>query len=132
MTRSEGKPAWWSVSTTRAALRLLPPGGARERWRAELTAELWGLSRGEQLRHTAGVVSRAPALRASITSPDRVVAEDILHKPVRCRLGWHAWVKTSTSDGTSRYLRCRRCPKETDVARPEDFMGGGPFGGLGG
>jgi hypothetical protein len=60
MTRPEGRPAWWSVSTTRAALRVLPPGGARERWRAELTAELWDLSRGEQLRHTVGVLRALP------------------------------------------------------------------------
>jgi hypothetical protein len=114
MTRSEGRPAWWSVSTTRAALRLLPPGGARERWRAELTSELWGLSRREQLRHTAGVLTRAPALRAAILSPDRVVAEDVVRKPLRCRLGWHKWATRYSSDGTSRYLRCRRCPKEDD------------------
>ena len=56
MTRLEGRPAWWSVSTTQAALRLLPPGGGRDRWRAELTAELWDMSWGEQLRHTVGVL----------------------------------------------------------------------------
>jgi hypothetical protein len=124
MTRSEGCPAWWSVSTTNAALRLLPPGGARDRWRAELTSELWGLSRTAQLRHTAGVITRAPALRAAITSPDRVIAEDIIHIPLRCRLGWHKWSTRYTSDGTSRYLRCRRCPKEEDfVQRPPDLSG---------
>ena len=128
MTTSEGRPAWWSVSTTRAALRLLPPGGARDRWRSELTSELWGLSRSEQLHHTAGVITRVPALRSAITSPERVVATDIIRRPFRCRLGWHKWVKHSTSDGTSRYLRCRRCPKETDLLRPEDLIGGGGFG----
>jgi len=128
MTRAEGRPSWWSVSITRAALRLLPPGGARDRWRAELTSELWGLSPLEQARHTAGVITRAPALRAAITSPDRVVAEPIVRRPLRCRLGWHKWVRRSTSDGTSRYLGCRRCPKETDLRRPEDFIGGGGIG----
>jgi hypothetical protein len=121
MTMSEGSPAWWSVSTTRAALRLLPPGGARERWRAELTSELWGLSRRDQLRHTAGVITRTPALRAAITSPDRAIAADIIRKPFRCRLGWHKWARCSTSDGSSRYLRCRRCSKETDIPRWDDI-----------
>ena len=102
------------MSTTRAALRLLPAGGARDRWRAELTAELWGLSRGEQLHHTMGVLRRAPALRLAVTSPDRVIKEDIMKKPLRCRLGWHHWVTRYSSDGTSRYLKCERCPKETD------------------
>lgn len=114
MNRPEGRPAWWSVSTTRAALRLLPAGGARDRWRAELTAELWGLSRGEQLHHTMGVLRRAPALRLAVTSPDRVIKEDIMKKPLRCRFGWHHWVTRYSSDGTSRYLKCERCPKETD------------------
>jgi hypothetical protein len=114
MTRAAGRPSRWSVSTTRAALRLLPPGGARDRWRAELTAELWGMSRREQLRHTIGVLRRAPALRRAVTSPDRVIKEDIMRKPLRCRLGWHTWVTRYSSDGTSRYLRCKRCPKETD------------------
>ena len=127
MTRSEGRPAWGSVTVTVAALRLLPPGGARDRWRTELVSELWGLSRGEQLRHTLGVVTRAPALRAAIIARDRVVAEDVIRMPLRCRVGWHRWVTHSTSDGTSRYLRCRRCPKETDIPRPEDHIGMGGF-----
>jgi hypothetical protein len=37
-----------------------------------------------------------------------------MRKPLRCRLGWHKWVTTYTSDGTNSYLRCKRCPKETD------------------
>ena len=124
MTKPEGRPARWSVSATKAALRLLPPGGARDRWRSELTAELWGLSRREQLRHTAGVLSRAPALRAAVTSPDRIVTEDIMRKPLRCRFGWHTWVTRYSSDGTSSYVTCRRCPKETDLdKRPPLILG---------
>lgn len=119
MTSRSGRPAWWSVTGTRAALRVLPPGGARDRWRAELTAELWDLPRGEQLRHTFGVLRRAPALRLALTSPDRVVKEDIVRNPLRCRLGSHRWVTQYTSDGTSRYLTCKRCPETTDFdSRP--------------
>ena len=114
MTGSEGRPAWWSVSTTRAALRLLPPGGARDRWRAELTGELWDLSRREQLHHTVGVLRRAPALRAAVTARDRVIKEDIMRRSIRCGLHWLTWVTTYSTDGTSRFLKCRRCPKTTD------------------
>ena len=89
MTTVEGRPAWWASTATRATLRLLPPGAARERWRRELLAELWGLSSVDQLRHTAGVVSRLPALRAAITASDRVIQEDIVKIPLRCRFGWH-------------------------------------------
>jgi hypothetical protein len=126
MTRS-ARPAWWSTTITRAAVRVLPPGGARDRWRAELTSELWGLTRAQQLQHTIGVVSRAPALRAAVTARDRVVVSDVVHRSLRCRLGWHTWVTHSSSDGTSRYLRCRRCPKETDIPRPEDHIGMGDY-----
>jgi len=125
MTRQQGRPAWWSVSTTRAALRVLPPGGARQRWRAELTAELWGLSRGEQLRHTLGVLRRAPALRAAVTAPNRVVKEDIVRTPLRCRLHWHTWVTQYSSDGTSRYLKCKRCPKESDFEQRPPLVASG-------
>jgi hypothetical protein len=115
MTGRGGRPAWWSVSTTRAAVHLVPPGGARERWRAELTAELWELTAAQQLRHTVGVLRRAPALRAAVTARDRVIKEDIMRKPLRCRLHWHTWVTHYSSDGTTRFLRCRRCPKEADI-----------------
>ncbi len=125
MTRPEGRPAWWSVSTTRAALHVVPPGGARDRWRAELIGELWDLSRGEQLRHTVGVITRAPALRAAVTAPDRVIKEDMMTTPIRCRLRWHKWVTTYSSDGTSRYLKCKRCPKETDFDQRPPFVASG-------
>jgi hypothetical protein len=37
-------------------------------------------------------------------------------KAIRCRLGWHTWVTRYSSDGTSRFLTCRRCAKETDFS----------------
>jgi len=36
-------------------------------------------------------------------------------KPLRCRLGWHRWVTKHSSDGTSRYQQCTRCPKEREL-----------------
>jgi hypothetical protein len=114
MTGRSGRPAWWSVTGTAAALRILPSGGARDRWRDELTAELWYLTRREQLRHTLGVLRRAPALRLAVTARDRIIGESVPRRPLRCRLGSHRWVTRYTSDGTSRYLTCSRCPKTTD------------------
>jgi len=118
MTRAEGRPAWWSMSITRTALRLVPPGAARERWQRELVAELYGLDRGQQARHTLGVVSRAAALRAAVTSRDRLVPEDVMTKGFRCRLGWHKWAHRYT-DQHAHYLVCRRCHKQED---PPDFL----------
>jgi hypothetical protein len=83
------------------------------------------MTRGEQLRHTVGVLRRAPALRAAVTAPDRVIKEDIMRRPIRCRLGWHKWVTRYSSDGTSRYLKCQRCPKETDFDKRPPLVASG-------
>jgi hypothetical protein len=126
MTSGSARPAWWSVRLTRGALRAVPPGRARERWQQELVAELYGLSVREQARHTLGVITRAPSLRAAVTDRDRLIEEDVMRKPVRCRLSFHAFVVASTEDG-SRFLRCRRCGKE------ETSLGRGHWAGtLGG
>ena len=37
-----------------------------------------------------------------------------MSKPLRCRLGWHKWVTKYASDGTTRFLQCKRCPKEAE------------------
>ena len=111
----------------RAALRLLPPAGPASAGAPSSPASS-GLTRGDQPRHTAGVVTtRARTAGGDHLTPSPVAA-DIVRRLLRCRLGWHSWVTTSTSDGTSRYLGCRRCPKETELTRPEDFIGGGGFG----
>ena len=114
MISTEGRPQWWSMSITRAALRLIPAGGARDRWQQELVTELYGLSRTEQARHTWGVVTRAPALRAAATTPDRIVLEAVMRKPLRCRVGWHKWAHRYT-DEHLRYLVCTRCQKQGDA-----------------
>jgi hypothetical protein len=113
MSAVAGRPAWWSVTATRAAVHALPSGPARERWQHELVSELYGLSAREQARHTLGVISRAPALRAAVTNRDRIIEEDNMRKPIRCRLHLHKFKVASTEDG-SRFLRCSRCGKEDD------------------
>jgi hypothetical protein len=45
-------------------------------------------------------------------------------KPIRCRIGWHKWVTTYSSDGTTRFLRCKRCPKETEFEQRQWWTGG--------
>ena len=111
------RPAWWSATATRAALHAIPPGPARQRWQSELVSELYGLSTLEQARHTLGVISRAPSLRAAVTDRDRVVKEDVMKRPIRCRLHLHQFRVASTEDG-SRFLRCRLCGKEDNSSGP--------------
>jgi len=126
MTRRGERPSWWSATATRAALHVIPPGPARARWQHELVSELYGLSPREQARHTLGVITRAPALRAAVTDRERIIEEDIMRKPLRCRLRLHKYLVASTEDG-NRFLRCRRCGKEdtTDLAHWAAPMGGG-------
>ena len=123
MISVEGRPQWWSLAATRTALRLVPAGGARDRWQQELVAELYGLSRVAQARHTIGVVTRAPALRAAVTARDRVTPEEnIMRKPISCRLHLHRWHTVSAEDG-------RRCGKEhTDDGGAPNWFSGGAMG----
>jgi hypothetical protein len=46
-----------------------------------------------------------------------------MRKPLRCRLGWHKWITTYASDGTTRFLKCKRCPKEDDFAPRQWWTG---------
>lgn len=114
MISAEGRPQWWSMTITRVALRLIPAGGTRDRWQQELVAELYGLSRPEQARHTWGVVVSAPALRAAVATTSASIApEAVMRKPLRCRVGWHKWAQRYT-DQHLQYLECGRCRKQTD------------------
>jgi hypothetical protein len=122
MTGANERPSWWSMTATRAALHAIPPGPVRRRWQDELVSELYGLSRQEQVRHTLGVIGRAPSLRMAVTNRDRVIEEDIMRKPIRCRLHLHKFRVASTEDG-SRFLRCRRCGKEDASLGPGHWAG---------
>jgi hypothetical protein len=99
------------MSTGRAPLRLaraaidlatalLPTPSARERYRAEFVAELYGLRGAAQLLFAVGVLTHALALRDALTRES---------SSFRCRvLGLHQWSRHSTEDGT-RYQSCDRC-----------------------
>lgn len=127
MSTRTPSPAWWSVAATRAAMHAVPAGPARTRWRRELVSELYGLGPAAQARHTVGVLVRAPALRAAVTSRDRVVepAEEVaMSKPMKCHMGWHRWHTVSAEDGSGRFRVCRRCHKEDVSGGPGHWAGG--------
>ena len=105
MSTRTPSPAWWSVAATRAAMHAVPAGPARTRWRRELVSELYGLGPAAQARHTVGVLVRAPALRAAVTSRDRVVepAEEVaMSKPMKC----HASSRQVVVSERPHYLVC--------------------------
>lgn len=89
----------------------------RERYRAELLAELHVLPPTAQLRYTAGVLAQIFDLRAALRlAPTR--AEEAAMTVTRTRfswrcrvLRWHRWVWRSTEDG-GRYQTCGRCGRD--------------------
>jgi hypothetical protein len=107
---------------------MLPAGAVRDRYRRELAAELYGMTSGQQLRHAAGVLSRALALRNAVAETDPAAWKEakMSQKPVTCRLNLrHVWRRASTEDG-SGYLRCVRCGKDHPGGGdgPADWAGG--------
>ena|SRR5688500_6270790 len=99
------------------AARALPTRSARERYAAEFLAELHGLPPAAQLRHTAGVLSQAFALRAALgSSPSQIEEKTMpitpLGRRLRCRLlRWHDWHTYSTEDG-GLFKACTVCHKD--------------------
>ena len=93
-------PLWLARAGVDAATRLLPSSSARERYRAEFTAELHHLGAAAQLLFTVGVLTRVGALRAALGRGST---------PWRCRvLRSHVWQLHSTEDG-GLYKSCARC-----------------------
>jgi hypothetical protein len=131
LTAPRGRPSRWSMSLTRVAVRAVPAGPVRDRYRRELVAELYGMSAGQQARQVLGVWVHAPALRAALTEPDHEEVS-MPHKSIRCRLGEHHYRWFSTDDG-SRYQRCDRCGQDRGPSQggPGVFAGA-PTGGGGG
>lgn len=101
------------------AVRALPTPADRERYFREVVAELYGLPPASQLRHVAGFLSQAVALRAALgASPSRGIQEVGMRPATtagqrfRCRyLHWHYWRQFSADDG-ARYTACAVCRKE--------------------
>jgi hypothetical protein len=112
------------------AVRALPDGHERLRYRDEFLADLHDLPRADQLRYTAGVLSQTFALRAALGSTPSRVEEDAMTITRtqfywRCRvLRFHHWVARSTEDGV-RYLVCSRCDRDKGEASwgPDNTIG---------
>ncbi len=94
-----------------------PTRADRERYHSEFVAELYGLPAAEQLRHAAGVLSQALALRAALgSSPQRLEEAAMQSIPwgrrFRCRvLRMHHWQLHSSEDG-GLYKSCSVCRKD--------------------
>jgi uncharacterized protein (DUF2249 family) len=112
----------WCCRTVELAARVLPTE-YRHRYALEFVAELYGMSRLQQRKHAAQVLSRSWALRAALTevAPGRqgeALMNDVKKRPLLCWLNVnHRYRWASTEDG-DRYLRCTRCGKD---CTPRDY-----------
>jgi hypothetical protein len=109
-------PGRVAVRLVELAARMLP-SGHRARYRREFTAELYGLTGPQQLRHATQVLSRSWALRAALGEPvparnGELTMQIVQRRPLTCLLlRWHKWQPLSTKDG-ARYNKCVKCGKE--------------------
>jgi hypothetical protein len=116
------------------AVRVLPRRSDRRRYQAEFAAELYDMTPAMQLRYTAGVMSRAFALRAALgdqfrAKEDGMKTEEPFWRTFRCRvMRWHHWHTVSNPDG-ERYSACSVCNKE--LPAPSHWEAGGVGGGFG-
>ncbi|HEY0239413.1 MAG TPA: hypothetical protein VGC37_12265 [Friedmanniella sp.] len=95
------------------AVRVLPPD-RRQRYARELVAELYGMSRTQQLRHALQVLTHALALRAVLRAAGpSTLQEDAMsttaRRPLRCRLRLHRWEEQENPETKERYEICSRC-----------------------
>jgi hypothetical protein len=101
------------------------PAEHRARYRLELIAELYGMPKAQQRRHSARVLTSAWALRTALGAAPGTNGETAVitttRKPLPCRLNLHhRWRWLSTEDG-DRYEQCERCGKDRS-----EKVGGGP------
>jgi hypothetical protein len=127
-------PGRWSRGGVDLAVRALPAGPVRDRYRQELLADMYGMSQRTQTAYTLGVLTHIWALRAAVVADAPGISEVTMshRRPFTCRTNLHhVWRWYSAEDGT-RYRRCARCGKD------HSGIGGGPpgsysaLGGVGG
>jgi hypothetical protein len=110
------RPSIWCTRTVELAARVLP-AEHRARYGLEFIAELYGMPKAQQRRHSARVLTSAWALRAALEAAPGTNGETAMtsiRKPLTCRLNLHhRWRWLSTEDG-GRYVQCEKCGKDRD------------------
>lgn len=113
------RPAITARCAVVTATLALPRGAARARYRQEFLAELHFLdTSAAQIRFSAGILSRAWALRRALTEENPMHQNALPRTPLLCRLNVrHQWHTEAAEDGT-RFRRCRRCGKDSSSSGP--------------
>lgn len=128
-----GRP--WPKRVVRLATHTLPRGPVRDRYRAELLAELDPLTRRAQAKFATGVLASSLALRRAVSSHPSPTPTEVAmttpRKPLLCRTNLHhVWEAAHTPDG-ERFVRCAHCLKERGDGRTGMSGAGISIGGMG-
>lgn len=105
------------------------PAGQRARYGRELYAELYGMTRTQQLRHALQVLLHAWALRtALLATTQEGPAMVTTSKPWRCRLRRHRWDERENPETHEWYEVCVLCDAYRE--KPRAYPGAGFAGGM--
>ncbi|HEY7272496.1 MAG TPA: hypothetical protein VH502_07150 [Actinoplanes sp.] len=112
------------------AVHALPAGQIRDRYRQELLADMYGMSRHTQIAYTLGVLTHIWALRAAVVADAPAISEVTMsRRPFTCRTNLHHVWRWQTADDGSRYRRCARCGKDhSGISKGDPNSLGGAFG----
>ena len=118
--------ATWAVArvgAVRLAVRALPPGPTRDRYRHEFLAELYGMSSTRQMRHAAHLLSRSLVLRAAVNREQQSSTLELIMPVVAPRKRSAVPAQRAPQMGTRRlnpdrevYLQCKHCGKDSTTS----------------
>lgn len=119
------RPGHWCCRVVELAARTLPPEH-RHRYALEFTAELYGMPRRQQVRHSLQVLSRAWALRAAVADASSVpIKENAMTQTLRswllCHAGRHRWEQHRNPEAGGKdavFQLCVRCGRERQSYEP--------------
>jgi hypothetical protein len=109
----------WCCRAMELAAHVLP-AEHQHRYALEFIAELYGMPRPQQVRHSVQVISRAWALRAALAdAAPAPIRENAMKHKIRswllCHLGRHRWAHHRNPEVGGKdavFERCRRCGRE--------------------
>lgn len=121
----------WCCRIVELAAHALP-APQRQRYALEFIAELYGMPRARQFRHSLQILTHAWQLRSALIDAGTNSLGDVMTTttpariPLRCRFGLHDWQLERNPENGATYRRCARCDKDNT-----DDFGGGPLFGSG-
>lgn len=102
----------WCGRIVELAARVLP-AQQRQRYAREFIAELYGMNRAQQLRHSTQVLAYAWALRTVLNAANQTTQEGAMtptaRRPLPCLLKIHRWDERQNPETKELYEICLRC-----------------------